>query len=170
MQRANPQQIQLLRDGLAEAQMTVRAYDTKAQIVGVGYIFALGVVAQINEFLSPREFNSIGFVLLSWLVVVFPVFHFGHVLYPTRKTAPKLYKSEHETLEKVLYVSSGDFSSVEKLGVAIAKSDAVKEYCFELIKTSKLRELKRTRFLRGLASSPIAFFILFVSHIARTLS
>lgn len=38
--------IELLCDSLSEAQSTVRSYDTKAQIVGIGYIFALGVIGR----------------------------------------------------------------------------------------------------------------------------
>lgn len=44
----------LLRDGFNEAQATVRAYDTKAQIVGVGYIFALGIVGQVFDELGSK--------------------------------------------------------------------------------------------------------------------
>ncbi len=50
----------LLRDSLAEAQSTVRAYDTKAQIVGVGYIFALGVVGSFEALLpEASELNPL---------------------------------------------------------------------------------------------------------------
>lgn len=42
----------LQRDGLAEAQLTVRNYDTRAQIVGVGYILSLGVVGQVFAILN----------------------------------------------------------------------------------------------------------------------
>ena len=40
--------LMLLKDSLAEAQNSVRSYDTKAQIVGVGYIFALNVIGQLS--------------------------------------------------------------------------------------------------------------------------
>lgn len=80
LESVEKQSISLLRDSLAEAQMTVRAYDTKAQIVGVGYIFALGIVSEINEVLPTTPGNPIVFVLLSWGVILFPIFHFGHVL------------------------------------------------------------------------------------------
>ena len=38
----------LLQASLTEAQATVRVYDTKTQIVGVGYILALSVVARVE--------------------------------------------------------------------------------------------------------------------------
>ena len=34
---------------LKEVQDTVRAYDTKAQIVGVGFIFTIGVIVNIGS-------------------------------------------------------------------------------------------------------------------------
>lgn len=157
--------ISLLRDSLAEAQMTVRAYDTKAQIVGVGYIFALGIVSQINEVLPTTPGEPIVFVLLSWGVVLFPVFHFGHVLYPTRKTAPNLSQNFEVSIERVLYVGPDNLASVEDLRASITKCDPVSEYCYELLKTSKLREIKRIRFLRGLIWAACAFGISFLSHI-----
>lgn len=41
MNEKDQQSFMLLRDSFAEAETTVRAYDTKAQIVDIGYIFAL---------------------------------------------------------------------------------------------------------------------------------
>lgn len=161
--------LQLLRDSLGEAQATVRGYDTKAQIVGVGYIFALGIVAQINDMLPGRPDSPLALVLLSWAVVMFPIFHFGYVLYPTRKTAPKLSQDLDTRLERVLYVETGRFRTVEELRASVSRCDPVDEYCFELLKISTLRELKRKRFLRGLYSAAIAFAALFLSHLLRSL-
>jgi len=38
-----------LMASLKEVQDTVRAYDTKAQIVGVGYIFAIGIIIDLAD-------------------------------------------------------------------------------------------------------------------------
>ncbi|MEL6921554.1 MAG: hypothetical protein AAFO77_11145 [Pseudomonadota bacterium] len=160
--------LELLQDSLNEAQMTVRAYDTKAQIVGVGYIFALGIVVQIGDLLPDHNGNPLALVLLSWIIVIFPVFHFGHVLYPTRKTAPKLSHDLDAKLQRVLYVDTERFTSPDGLRSSVEKCDPIDEYCFELLKTSKLRELKRRRFLRGLMSTVVAFLILFLSHVGRS--
>lgn len=165
LESVEQQSMSLLRDSLSEAQMTVRAYDTKAQIVGVGYIFALGIVSEINEVLLTPPGNPIVFVLLSWGVILFPIFHFGHVLYPTRKTAPKSSQNLEVSIERILYVEPESLTSVEDLRASIAKCDPVNEYCYELLKISKLREKKRRRFLRGLIWAAFAFAILFISHI-----
>ncbi|MEO0823358.1 MAG: hypothetical protein AAF074_23445 [Pseudomonadota bacterium] len=158
---------QMVRDSLNEAQMTVRAYDTRAQIVGVGYIFALGIVVQINDLLPDRVAHPLALVILSWAVVIFPIFHFGHVLYPTRKTAPEVGEELEARLERVHYVEPERYPSAAALRASVLRCDPLDEYCFELLKISRLRELKRKRFLRGLISAAIAFVVLFVSHIGR---
>lgn len=166
--RSEQKSLELVRDSLVEAQTTVRAYDTRAQIVGVGYIFALGIVSLINDILPEREGDPLALVLLAWAIVILPIFHFGYVLYPTRKTAPKLSQDLDAKLERVLYVEAGRFTTVEDLRASVERCDLLNEYCFELLKVSKLRELKRKRFLRGLYSAAAAFAALFLSHVARS--
>ena len=72
----------MLRNSLAEAQETVRAYDIKAQIVGVGYIFALGVVGRF-EALLPRASELNPFTLSVARGVILPILLFGFVLHPS---------------------------------------------------------------------------------------
>ena len=64
--------IDLVKEALAEAQQTVRAYDTKAQIVGVGYIFALGIVFKLGEVLPKVERSDVALVIGGWTVVILP--------------------------------------------------------------------------------------------------
>ncbi len=81
--------LELLKSALTEAQTTVRAYDTKAQIVGVGYIFALGIVSQVDELLPTPSSIGHAELLAIWFVVIAPILLFGNVLSPKRKTVPK---------------------------------------------------------------------------------
>ncbi len=80
----------LIGEALAEAQQTVRAYDTKAQIVGVGYIFALGIVFRLGNLLPKVERSDVLLVVVGWTIVILPILLFGFVLYPTRKSAAEL--------------------------------------------------------------------------------
>ena len=80
----------LLRDSLTEAQATVRSYDTKAQIIMAGYLFALGVVGRIGEPVIETTEVGIAYVIVAWGVAILPILLFGFVLYPSRKTAPLL--------------------------------------------------------------------------------
>ncbi len=154
----------LLRDSLSEAQATVRSYDTKAQIVGVGYIFALGIVGQMYEALGGSKQLGILEVMIAWGIVILPILLFGFVLYPTRKTAPSLSGESKVDLQHVLYVEQGRHASVQGLVRAASQADAMRELAFELLKVSKLRELKRQRFLRALFASGVAFLVLFAAQ------
>jgi hypothetical protein len=62
----------MLRDALSEAQTTVRAYDTKAQIVGVGYLFAMNLVSGVDRLLPNMSGSPTWTILLAWGIVIMP--------------------------------------------------------------------------------------------------
>ncbi len=161
--------LSLLRDSLSEAQMTVRAYDTKAQICGIGYIFALGIIAGF-EALFPQTSNvDAVYVLVAWGVVILPIMLFGFVLYPSRKKAPGVINESTAEPKHILYVDPKKYGSVAELKDAVDGCDPINETVFELLKVSNLRELKRRRFLRALFAAGICFVVLFTSQLTRTL-
>ena len=167
MTEPTDESISLLRQSLAEAQVTVRSYDTKAQIVGVGYMFALNVVFAFDRAL-PKEgtINHLE-LTLAWLVVMSPILLFGYVLHPSRHSAPSLAKEPPKALQRVLYIDPDDHPNLEHLIAAAREADPEQEIAYELMKVSKLREIKRERFLRALFASGICFFALFVSQLGR---
>lgn len=157
----------LLRDSLNEAQATVRSYDTKAQIVGVGYIFALGIVGRIGEAFERTTEVNVVYVMVAWGIVILPILLFGFVLYPSRKSAPLLSNESTENLGHVLYVDPSRHAGIDELMRAASRADAIQELAFELLKVSRLRELKRRRFLRALFAAGVAFLVLFGSQFAQ---
>ena len=159
----------LLRDSLAEAQATVRSYDTKAQIVGVGYIFALGVIGQISALLDRETEANLIMVVISWSIVVMPILFFGYVLYPTRKTTSYLEATKHHGIQHVLYLDPRKKKSVEEVRQASLVAKPIDELSFELLMVSTLRETKRTRFLRGLFAAALSFMVLFLDQAYRAL-
>ncbi len=167
MEPTTQQSLSLLRDSLGEAQSTVRAYDTKAQIVGIGYIFALGIVGRWED-LFPKADVNVGYVLVAWGVVIISIVLFAYVLYPSRKMAPKLANESTVDVDHILYIDPKKFGSVEELKVAVDRCDPINEVAFELLKVSKLRELKRRRFLRALFGAGICFVVLFTSQFMRS--
>ena len=168
MNSSTQQSLILLRDSLVEAQTTVRAYDTKAQIVGVGYIFALGVAGSF-EALVP-EASELNLLTLSVACsAILPILLFGFVLYPSRKSAEKFADQSEATPEHVLYVDPTKLGSVKALKEAVARCDPIKEVSFELLTVSQLRELKRRRFLRALFLAGVVFLFIFATHIIRIL-
>ena len=161
--------LNLLQSSLAEAQVTVRGYDTKAQICGVGYVFALGIVGQVSNLLPKAGGVDWGTVLAAWGIVILPTMLFGYVLYPTRKSAEAFANTSAIKAEHILYIDPKKLDSIEDLKSASERADPATEYSFELLKVSQLRDLKRSRFLRALFSALIAFLFLFGSHLARAL-
>ena len=70
-------------------QSVVRSYDTKAQIVGVGYILALNLVLHFGDLLPTRAPLGPLFFAVVWGIVIMPILQFGQVLYPSRTRAEK---------------------------------------------------------------------------------
>lgn len=155
----------LLRESLTEAQITVRAYDTKAQIVGVGYAFALGIVGGTSDWFPKAAENTLVPILVFWGVVMAPLLLFGYVLYPTRKTAPKVEGDTANTLERILYLDPVAHPTINAVVAAATRSCQSNELAYELLKVSKLRELKRIRFIRALIAAGFSFVALFAAHL-----
>ena len=153
-------QQQFLRISLEEAQATVRAYDTKAQIVGIGYTFALNIVAAVVGGLPGAGTDGLPFVIVFWAVVMAPLFFFGYVLYPSRRTAPTVSDSAEMGVERVLYVQTARHRTVADLRAAVSKVDWTTELAYELLKVSKLREQKRLRFITALYVTVLSFAVL----------
>lgn len=160
------EQVSFLMSALNEAQSSVRAFDTKAQIVGIGYIFAMGIITTIGGWIQEQPNFTMLSVVLAWLLVILPIVLFGAVLYPSRKMAPVLgQKSSHV---KRLYHVSDYLNEVDNYLSDIEQCDIKTELSYELMKVSALRELKRIRFIRGLFMACISFSLIFASQILRS--
>lgn len=159
--------LELLQSALAEAQATVRAYDTKAQIVGIGYIFALGIIGQFQNWFPNTGEVDLARVIVAWGVVVLPIILFGFVLYPTRKKMNADVSRANSG--RVLYVVPNRIADPAQLIDAARGCEPEEEIAFELLKVSKLRELKRQRFLRALFAAAICFVILFGFQVLRVI-
>lgn len=155
-----------LMASLKEAQDTVRAYDTKAQIVGVGYIFAIGIITNLGA--RVPNFPEMGAVTitLAWLFIVFPVGLFGAVLYPSRKAAPRLDEQTGRA-RRTFYVEPEHIHDVAAHLAAVEAGDPKIEIAYEILKVAGLREIKRRRFLRALWASAASFVVIFLGQVLR---
>ena len=168
-QNDTQQTLEFMKLALLETQTTVRGYDTKAQIVGVGYIFALNIIFTVADLLPKVNVNNdidIYFVIGAWLVMISPIILFGCVLYPSRKTVKHL-ASQSDKISRVLYLEPEKYSSLDEYIGDCDTANTHHELAYELFKVSILRELKRKRFVRALFSSAMAFLILFLGQMAR---
>ncbi|WP_415891081.1 hypothetical protein ACMXYV_07135 [Neptuniibacter sp. SY11_33] len=154
--------LEFLYTALKSAEEHVRSFDTKAQIVGVGYIFTAGLIHTIGSTLPQRDdyISSILAIILSWGLVIGPIILFGAVLYPTRNTAPKVGE-EHSKVLKLFFTDSEHSESTGHYLKALESSDLRVELTYELLKVSGLRNLKRNRFLRALWAALICLIMLF---------
>jgi hypothetical protein len=161
------EQVSFLMGALDEAQSTVRAFDTKAQIVGIGYIFAVGIITTIASWNPDKTPFTITSVVLAWFFVIIPIVFFASVLYPSRKMAPKLgEKSSH--VKRLYHVSTEYIKNVDSYLSDIEDCDIRAELSYELMKVSALRELKRIRFLRALFVSSMSFVAIFLLQLLRS--
>jgi len=151
---------------LKEAQDTVRAYDTKAQIVGVGFIFSIGVITNFSaQMPKDPQFTAIGLILL-WVLAIGPVALFGFVLFPSRKTAPALGDAA-DSVRYVLYFDPHHTRDLDAYLGDLTNADYQREVAYELLKTSGLRELKRKRFVRALTAAGLSFVIIIAAQLLR---
>ena len=151
---------------LKDAQDTTRAYDTKAQIVGVGYIFTVKVIFEIGSEIGDRPEVGLVLVTLAWLIVICPILLFGAVLYPTRKVSPRLGEKGSDAA-RTFYVEPEHVLDVDAYLATVEANDPKKEVAYEILKTAGLRDIKRRRFLRALWAAAISFFVLFLGQLLR---
>ena len=162
----------MLLAALQEAQAVVRSYDTKAQIVGVGYILALNLILHFGDLLPTHALFGPLFFAVVWGVVILPIVQFGQVLYPSRTRAEKqvLKKTSCSSEQRIYYIDPNSFSGVGDLVEQALRSDWTSVLGAELLKISRLRIIKQARFRRGLVMTAVSFVALAGEQFMRSLA
>jgi hypothetical protein len=152
----------MLLAAVQEAQSAVRSYDTKAQIVGVGYILALNLVLHFGDLLPTRAPLGPLFFSVVWGVVMLPILQFGQVLYPSRMRAERelFAKTSCGSEQRIFYVDPGIFRDLKDFVHKALTSDWTSVLAAELLKTSRVRIIKQARFRRGLMMAVLSFIVL----------
>lgn len=166
MTEADKNMLPFLMSSLKEVQDTVRAYDAKAQIVGVGYIFTIGIILNLGTRIANMPETGKVTIIVAWIVFIFPIMLFGAVLYPSRKVSPELGEQGSHAL-RTFYVEPEHIHDVDTYLAAVEASDPKKEIAYEILKTANLREIKRHRFLRALWAAAMSFVIMFLGQLLR---
>ena len=164
MDNKDPHTIPFLMASLKESQDTVRSYDTKAQIIGIGYIFSINIVASVGDKIEPIAPIGVSYVVWAWILSVVPIVMFGAILYPTRKVAPRLGQKP-EGVQRIFYVEPEVIDSVKQHQELIHACNIQRELSYEILKTANLRSLKRKRFLRALSAAAISYIVMFVAQV-----
>lgn len=152
------QKCQFLYASLKEAQDNIRTYDTKAQIVGIGFIFTIGMATKFNTWAATAESWHLWAIIVTWILIIIPVVLFGAVLYPTRRFAPSVLRNKD--LVKGMYYMN-QVESVADYVEQMSDMDTEQELAYELLKVSYLRDLKRRRFLKALTAATTSLLLLF---------
>ena len=163
----------MLGAALQEAQSVARSYDTKAQIVGVGYILALNLVLHFGDLLPTHAPIGPLFFAAVWGIVIMPILQFGQVLYPSRTRAERELNGKMSgaaAIPPVYYVDPSSFADVRELVDQALKSDWTSVLAAELLKTSRARIIKQTRFRRALMMTVVSFVALGGEQFFRSLA
>lgn len=162
--------VRLLENKLNEARTVMRAYDTRAQIVGVGYILALGMLIAFESRFPKSEVVIWLDVLVVWVIIMAPVFLFGFVIYPLRKYRPFLYSRTYDD-EPNFFCAPKDVASVNSIILEQAKSSNIEhELAAELRHMEMLKRTKMIRFIRAMKGAALSFLILFLFQLWRSLA
>ena len=153
------QKTQFIYAALKEAQDNIRTYDTKAQIVGIGFIFTIGMVIKFNTWsgISTQWYHLA--TIATWILIILPATFFGSVLYPTRRVAPEVLKDQDQ-VKGLFYLSNG--KSMTEFMKQLNSMNIEQELSYELLKVSYLRDMKRRRFLQAMSVASISLVTLFV--------
>ncbi len=161
----DPIKVQRLQAALREAQDTVRSYDTKAQIVGVGYIFAFNIIQSFAG-AAPHARAIIQAeptrILIVWLLVFLPLVMFARVLYPSRG-------SIGSSAQNVLYAPNASELTVTQFKADVVSCDWLDEISAEIVKVSRLRDMKRRHFIMALWTAAASYALMFVFAAIRSI-
>lgn len=162
----------MLLAALQEAQTTVRAYDTKAQIVGVGYILALNLVLHFGDLLPTHAPLGPLFFAAVWGVLIMPILQFGQVIHPSRTRAEKdlVAKKFCGSEQRVYYVDPSTFANLGDFVREALTADWTSVLSAELLKVSRVRIIKQTRFRRALMMTVVSFIVLAADQFLRSLA
>jgi hypothetical protein len=161
------QEIPILLASLQDVRNTIRGYDTKAQIVSIGFIFSLGLITTVGSLAPKAPQFTLALVILSWVLGVVPIIMFGYVLYPSRSMAPKL-GTHIDNLQRSYYLLEERYPILDDFIAALNRSDWKIELAYEIQKNSLLRDMKRRRFVWALRIAGVSYSLMFLIQLLRS--
>lgn len=150
-----------LQHAIEDAQGTIRAYDAKAEILGILLTVALGVTNFTFLQQQPGTFSKY-LLAATWIVGLAAIAILGMVLHPK--------KDQFKGLSFGTYTPTGAYflfnvlSSPDKSVVALAKNaretDWVSELTYENMKLSLIRESKHGWFVMALELAGVTLLLI----------
>ncbi|HIJ88017.1 MAG TPA: hypothetical protein HPP97_10115 [Desulfuromonadales bacterium] len=145
--------MECLQKALDETQETIRAYDTKAEVLAIIMTLVVGIInfGLVNDICKTHcwiKFISVTSIFLG----ITTLFAIGMVLYP-RKNLFKSIDSGEFRPKRTYYVSLDflpSFTNLDEYLRQIDITDWKREIAYEVLKTSCIRDHKHTWFHIGL--------------------
>jgi hypothetical protein len=139
---------------------TIRAYDTKAQIAGVGMILSVNAFLTLGTILLPARMAPpmwLGFALC--LALLGCVALFGWVLWPS---PPRLVAAPETAarLRHSFYLDTRGGATLDRYVRALRETDWPLEIAGEVVKLASIRDAKSRRFTRALGAAALFYVVL----------
>jgi hypothetical protein len=158
-------EISILLEARRTTEETIRAFDIKAQIAGVGMILSITALASFGVRILPplpAPPGWLGYGLCGYFLLC--ISQFAWVLWPKRSLIIKPGDPAPRTCG-TFFVQPGRTSTLADYVTAIQRTDWTTELAFEVMKLAQLRESKRRRFQRALAIAA-SFYVVLLAALA----
>lgn len=157
--------ISCLQHAVADVQGTIRAYDMKANILGVILTVALGYT---NFTLIQKSFPYSQLLLSAcWVSGLFALAATGAVLYPMRRPIANISCGAFSSSE-TYFISSSSLhqSTVTEMAAKALQANWIEELTFENMKLSLIRDYKHRWFVNSLKLVFLSLVLVGVTAIA----
>lgn len=157
--------LECLQKALGETQETIRAYDTKAEVLAIIMTLVVGIinfgmVAESCKAHCVIKYLSVASIALG----VFALFAVGMVLYP-RKNIFKDIDTGDDRPKRTYFVSFDfmpEFKSLDEYIGQIDNTDWKREIAYEILKTSCIRDHKHYWFHIGIRCAAFTLFCILI--------
>lgn len=150
--------LECLHKVLAETQETIRAYDTKAEVLAIILTLVVGIInfGVVTE--SCKAHCGIKIIsVMSMGLGIMTLFAVGMVLYPRKDLFQEIDSGEF-TPKRTYFVSFDIMPSFKNLGEYLLQADNTdwkREIAYEVLKTSCIRDHKHFWFHIGIRCAAI---------------
>lgn len=157
--------ITCLQHAIEDAQGTIRAYDAKAEILGILLTVAIG----ITNFtcLQHTSFYAKIFLIASWIAGLVAIGALGFVLHPKNDLFKKIAFGGYTPKQTYFFtkIESSPQNTVEELANKAINTDWVSELTYENMKLSLIREFKRCYFVFALRAAGVTLLLIGITVI-----
>lgn len=152
--------ISCLQHAIEDAQDTIKAYDAKAEILGVLLTIAIGITN--FTFLQHTSPTSKAFLIASWIIGLLSIGFLGAVLYPQRDPFKKIQFGGYTPSGTyfLTQLNTSAQNTVTQLADNALNTNWVNELTYENMKLSIIRDYKHCWYVRALRVSGLSLLLI----------